>query len=293
MQNTGWGCRLGIGIKRHWKYFPKWMLLIFGVVWAIVEPLSFFWPTSKFFFDSYNQSILYGSLILAFFYALYRCLEPLEVAILIKGTNTTVRVMFGDLFNAKTHLAIPVNEFFDSQLSGGNAKHGDIVAPNSVHGLFIAKKYNSDSAKFDSDVNAALSGVPSKTVERTGGKNHQYPIGTTALVGTGEHQSFLFASTKSDLCTAKASADVPIMWNALKGLWDKVRQHSNGTPVSIPLVGSGQSHVGLEPVHLIRLIILSVLKATQQSEITKEIHVVLLNDYMDKVDLKALKKEWS
>lgn len=293
MNKTGWKHRLNIGLRRHWKIFPVWMLHVFGVVWAIIEPLSFFLPNSKAVFDIYSPCILLGSVIAAIIYALCRCMEPLEAEIPIKGTNTSIRIMYGDFFKIKSHLAVPVNEFFDSQLGSGNSQHGDIVAPNSIHGQFITKTYNSDSARFDTDVQSALSGVTNLQVQRTGGKNLQYPIGTTAAIGVGAHKNFLFALTRTDLSSAKASADMPTMWNALLGLWEKVRQHSNGLPVAIPLVGSGQSHVGLEPMHLLRLIILSVLKASQQQEITKEIQIILLDDYFDKIDLRLLKKEWA
>jgi len=294
MKKASFVYRLRIGIIRNWKKIPIWMLNVFGILWAIIEPVYMYFPQYKSFFDSVGHYIFYGSVILAVAYAVfYRCVEPLHITISIKDTNTIIHIMFGEFFSEGNHLAIPVNEFFDSQLGGGNAQHGDIVAPNSIHGQFITKIYNSDSAKFDDDVNNSLVGVGYRQSKRIAGKNLKYPIGTTAAIGIGANKNFLFALTKTDGSSAKASADVPTMWYALQGLWKKVREHSNGLPVSVPLIGSGQSQVGLEPMHLVRLIILSILKASKNQEITKEINIVLLNNYIDKINLIALKEEWS
>jgi hypothetical protein len=83
------------------------------------------------------------------------------------------------------------------------------------------------------------------------------------------------------------------MWAALAGLWQAVRVSSNGHPISLPLVGAGQSGVALEPKHLLRLILLSILVATRDGEVCKRINIVLRDDLFEKVDLQSVKNEWS
>ncbi len=80
------------------------------------------------------------------------------------------------------------------------------------------------------------------------------------------------------------------MWAALAGLWQCVRNHSNGHAVSLPLAGAGQSGVGVEPMHLLRLILLSILVATREREVSKRINIVRHPDLFEKIDLRGIKK---
>jgi hypothetical protein len=242
-------------------------------------------PQFKDLIDRWNLETLGIFLALAVCAIAWRLPVSTAVSFRIPTTNTNVEILFGDLFKSEGHLAIPVNEFFDSQL-------GPYVAPTSVHGQFITQFFQGDASRFEMQIDAALATKESKEKQRTGNRNKSYPIGTAAVVDIGVHKAFLFALTVTDSKTAKASADVPMMWGALQGLWRSVRASSNGIPVNVPLVGSGQSHVGLEPTHLVRLILLSVLVATRDAEVTKTIRVVLHEDMIDRIDLGAIENEW-
>src|SRR5262244_97010 len=83
------------------------------------------------------------------------------------------------------------------------------------------------------------------------------PIGTATALHPEGRKVFLFALSKTDAPTLKARANVPIMWAALPGFWACVPNYSNGHPVSLPLVGGGQSGVGVEPSHLLQLILVN------------------------------------
>ncbi len=113
-----------------------------------------------------------------------------------------------------------------------------------------------------------------------------------ALASEGR-RGFLFALSRTDAETLKASADVATMWQALAGLWKCVRNHSNGHPISLPLIGAGQSGVGIEPKHLLRLILLSIMVATRDGEVCKRINVVLHESVFEKIDLQEVKDDWS
>ncbi|WP_131793767.1 macro domain-containing protein [Legionella geestiana] len=238
---------------------------------------------------------MWVTLISTVLYVVYKVTEPLKILINLRGAGTELNIYFGNIFskNEKSHLAIPVNEFFDTQLAGAKGPSGDIVAPNSIHGQFITKVYNSDSVKLDDDLNVALSGIVPNDLPRYLGKTSQYPIGTTAVIGSGKYRYLLFVLSCTDPITAKAKSDVPTMWNALEGLWTSVRNYSNGLPVALPLVGSGQSHVGLDSINLLRLIVLSIIKSSEGQRITSQINIVLHESVMRDVALRKIKEEFN
>ena len=225
---------------------------------------------------------------------IYNIVEPLHTKIEITKGRTYLNISFGDIFSHydKSHIAISVNEFFDTQIGGRQGQVGDIVAENSLHGLFIKKIYHSNAQILDNNVDVALQGVASTPVNRPIGKNKKYPIGTTAVINGGNHKQFLFAFAKTDITTNKASADVPTMWYALEGLWDAVRTHSNGLPITIPLVGGGLSNVGLDSESLLKIIILSIIKASETAKITNQINIVLHDSVMKHIELKKIEKEF-
>lgn len=275
-----------VGLSRRRKSLFGWGLAGIGGIWLLVEPCSLLFPPFRDFVEANNKATLAAFALVAIGHALWRAREPRLITFRLRTTNTRIRIEFGDLFAESGHLAIPVNEFFDGQL-------GSRVDGKSVHGQFIAKYFGSEAKRFEAACDAAVRGSKCEIVERPGGRRKRYPIGTTAVVATGPAKAFLFALSETDPQTSKARANLPMMWSALEGLWDSVRTHSNGHNVSLPLVGAGQSAVGFEPQHLLRIILLSALVATREREVAKKITIVLHNDLFDEIDLRALHTEWS
>lgn len=254
-------------------------------MWVIVSILSFIFPSFRSAVEGEPILTAIAFLSAAFFVIIFRLPVATKIVFRIPTTNPKIEICFGDFFGESGHKVIPVNEYFDSQL-------GDQVAPNSIHGQYIQQNFDSDATRFEIQVDLALQGENSKITARPGPRNKSYPIGTTAVVGTGPHKAFLFALTKTDMKTSKASADVPMMLDALDGLWNAIRNHSNGLTVNIPLVGGGQSQVGIDPNHLFRLILISFLIETRRSEVTRTVRIVLHNSVFDQIDLQAIKTDW-
>ncbi len=218
--------------------------------------------------------------------ALWRAREPTAVVLPLRHTNTEITIRFGDLFSARSdHIAISVNDGFDGEL-------GAPVDPKSVHGQFIQKFYSGSQRGFEAACDGLLPKAKGASSGRKGRKL-SYPIGTTAALSLEGRNAFLFALTETDALTLKARADIPMMWDALKGLWACVRNHSNGHAISLPLVGAGQSGVGIEPKRLLHLILLSILVATRDGEVCKRINIVLHPDMFDKIDLRLVESDWS
>ncbi len=277
--------QIWVGLRRRRSFLLRWFLEVFGAIWLAVEATSFSSAIVKQHTEG-NGWLLLAVILVALIAALWRAAEPISVVVPMRHTNTEVTIGFGDLFEATgDHIVVPVNDGFDGAL-------GSVVDAKSVHGQLIQRFYSSSQREFEATCDKQLTkstGAPS------GRKNRKlsYPIGTTVAVALEGRQAFLFALSRTDPNTHKAEADVGSMWQALGGLWKCVRQHSNGHAVSLPLVGAGQSGVGLEARHLLRLLLLSILVATREREVSKRINIVLHSELFEKIDLRSIKEDWS
>ncbi|KJV29339.1 hypothetical protein VI06_10555 [Aquitalea magnusonii] len=203
----------------------------------------------------------------------------------IANSNTTIEVVFGDLFSQDGVRAISVNDFFDSKL-------GKPVSDKSLHGAFLQKCFGGHPESFDKQVDEQLKNVAGEHVEKLEGKTFRYPVGTTAVIKVNHDQYLLVSLAKSDPATCKASADVTMMWDALHALWQRSRIECGGHPLNLALVGSGLAGLGLPTRDLLNLIILSAITETKSKEITQRIRVVLYKDRFDDLDLRDVKQHW-
>src|SRR5438034_7030949 len=100
------------GIARHpWKT-ASYIFTAFSVLFTIIRGVTHFVPGVK--IEGYLP------LVVVFFisicYGIRKVWKPSKIEIRIATTNTTVEVLFGDLFAQDGIRAIAVSEFFDSKL---------------------------------------------------------------------------------------------------------------------------------------------------------------------------------
>lgn len=263
--------------------FVRALLEAYGALWVIVESVGFFSPN----FTAKGAGWLLAFSIIAVSFAFWRAWPARRVEFQIPASDTLCEVRFGDVLEGPGLVVIAVNEYFDSEL-------GDLVSADTLHGQFIETKLAGRSQYFDQLTNAALVEVePIGSVTRVRGKCDKYAIGTVACVDVQDTRYLLAALSHTDLRTLKASATVTDLWNCLTGIWCASRQHSNGQPVKIPLIGSGQSGVGLPPRHLVEVIMASLLYHTKKKRIANNISLVLPRRLDNILDLGAIKRSWS
>lgn len=267
---------------RATKDFLLFGFASYGALWTLAESFSAFVPDHK-----PEGLFQYSALILVCVgIGLWRAWPRQSVEIDVPNSDSSLVIKFGDIFKTDGCIAIPVNEFFDSQI-------GNHVAQSSLHGQLITNLLGGQSAAFDSLVSSALATQPCNVVARSSGNARQYKIGTTATIEINAKKFFLFALTKTDLQTLKASASVHELWDSLAGLWESVRNHSNGHTVALPLVGGGLSGVGLPPRSLLEIIVISYFYYTKKFKIADSITVVLPKNLSTKIDLLSVKNNWS
>jgi hypothetical protein len=273
---------LGRGVKRHPVKTLAHIFVAFSVLWTVTEALNYFVPGIMI----KGPIALWMIILISIIFGLQQVWKPSTIAIDVKHTNTCIQVLFGDLFRQDGIRAIAVNDFFDSKL-------GKPVSERSLHGVFLNKCFGGYAEPFDKQVRVELKDIDSvEDVERTEGKTKRYPVGTTALLTAEKDRYLLVASTNTDITTSKVSADVTMMWIALHKLWQRARIECGGTPINVPLMGSGLAGLGLPTRDLLNLIILSAITETKEKPITNIIRIVLTRDRYDELDLRDVKRHW-
>lgn len=269
------------GMVRHpWKVISH-SFVAFSVMWTLTEGLTYFVPEIQI-----KGLVALGVIILiSISYALKQVWKPSKIEVKVSNSNTTIEVVFGDLFLQDGIRAIAVNEFFDSKI-------GRPVSDKSLHGIFLTKCFGGHPEPFDKQVNAQLKGIESNEVEKVEGKTRSYPIGSSVLITVNQDRYLAFAFAKTDPETCKAYSDVTMMWVALHQMWQRARIESNGNALNVPLVGSGLSGLGLPTRDLLNLIILSAITETKSKQVTSRIRIVLHRGRFEDLDLRDVKQHW-
>ena len=253
----------------------------YGFLWTIAESFGAF-------FEEYKpQGVISYGLIVLFSAAvgIVKSWPRNKIQIQIPASDSCIEIKFGDLFEDSDVVVIPVNEFFDGSL-------GDHVSDNSLHGYFIKNYLGGQSSTFNDITSEALGSIEPENVQRSSGRRSRYPIGTVAVVDINEQRFLLAALTKTDLSTLKASANVHELWDCLAGVWAAIRDHSNGNRISLPLIGSGLSGVGLPARNLVEIIITSFLFYTKKHKIADKVTLALPSRLKSEIDLLSIKRSW-
>lgn len=269
------------GIVRHpWKAI-SYAFVAFSVMWTLTEGVNYFVPEIQI-----KGFVALGVIaLISIGYALKQVWKPSKIEIKVSNSNTTIEVVFGDLFQQDGIRAIAVNEFFDSKL-------GRPVSDKSLHGIFINKCFGGHPESFDKQVDEQLKGIECIEVDKVEGKTKSFPIGSSALIMVNQDRYLALAFAKTNPSTCKAYSDVTMMWVALHQLWQRARIESNGNAMNLPLVGSGLSGLGLPTRDLLNLIILSAITETKSKQVTDRIRIILHRDRFEDLDLRDVKQHW-
>lgn len=253
----------------------------FSVVFTIIKGINQFFPGVKIEGPFAFAAIVFVSAC----FGLKKVWKPSKIKIRVANSDTTIEVLFGDLFVQDGIRAIAVNEFFDSTL-------GKPVSEKSLHGVFLNKCFGGYPQPFDKQVNEQLVNEPYDEIPRSEGKTKKYKIGTTAVLTADKDRYLVFALTHTDVTNCMATADVTMMWIALHHVWQRARAESGGSALNLPLVGGGLAKIGLPTRDLLNLIILAAITETKEKAITQRIRIVLHRDRFEDLDLRDVETHW-
>jgi hypothetical protein len=277
---------LHIGLRRRWQSGITQALSMAGAIWLITEITNIVFPSAEHWIKDHGNSYIIFVLVAATVWFVRHIYEVRSVNFNLPTTNTKIEIRYGDLFEQSTDWLIGVGEFFDSNV-------GQVVSKNSLHGKLINNVYNGDGDRFRNLVDIALTRANSIEVpQRPISPKSRYEIGTTAVLANGPHKVFLVAMSRTDLDTYKASSDVPTLWLALKGALESIHNHGNGAPISMPLIGNGQSSVNIKPQHLLRLIVLAIVDYGRKVGLPNQVSIIVPEDCFKMLDIREIRRDW-
>jgi hypothetical protein len=211
---------------------------------------------------------------------------PRPVGQSFKSLKTAIRIVEGDLFEVDGDVVIGMTDTFDTEIP-------DIISERSVQGQLLTKVYLADRDALEDDLNQALGKFTAFEKflpgERPQGKQEAYDVGTVASIRHGGKRYFCVAYTTMDE-RHQATATVEGIWKSLNCLWDEVRAVSNGDPVSIGVIGGGQSRIGQElPAQdSIRVIALSYIFASRREKVNEGLDIVVRPQDVQGLDMLEL-----
>lgn len=269
------------GIARHpWKTIG-YVFTAFSVLFTVIKGINQFFPGVQ-VEGPYAFIVV---ILVSLGFGLRRVWKPSRIKVKVANSDTTIEVLFGDLFAQDGVRAIAVNEFFDSAL-------GKPVSEKSLHGFFLNKCFGGHPEPFDRQVEEQLVNAQHDVVPRPEGKTKKYKIGETAMLIADKDRYLVFALTHTDVATCMATADVTMMWIALHHVWQRARAECGGSAFNLPLVGSGLAKIGLPTRDLLNLIILAAITETKEKVITQRIRIVLHRDRFEDLDLRDVETHW-
>lgn len=204
-------------------------------------------------------------------------------------SDSSIGIVFGDIFDGDEMVVIPVNEYFDGEL-------GDHVSDRSLHGKFINNILGGKASWFYDLVDHALALKPVRPQkqQRNSGRDERYPIGTVISVDVKDKRFLLAVLSHTDLETLKAFATLQDLMICLDGIWKEIHIKSSGRIAKIPLIGSGLSGVGLPPNVLIDTILMSYFDNTKiMRKIADKVVLVLHPTLKGQINLSDVKRKWS
>lgn len=195
--------------------------------------------------------------------------------------KVNVQVLYGDLFESDGIIVIPVNEYFDTIVDN------KIISSNTVHGKFVKQFFGGDEANLKKQIKNALSREEPVEVnsKRVVGNQKKYPLGTVCEVHKNDKKFFLVALTRFN-DNHRAEVKNSEYQRVLCDLWTFVEQKSQGTKVSIPLMGAGHSGVNLSKQKLLEFLLFSIALKDDMTLING-VDVVLHKSVKCDVDLSS------
>ena len=281
---------LTVGLKRRWWDGIRFGFGAVGAAWTLTEVLTKAIKPLDTYVELHGGAFLNLMALLFAREFVRHVFEPRHVTFKSPASDTTITLKYGDLFAEDANLLIGVNEYFDGEL-------GPPVSKASLHGKFIIRNFGGSAAAFRAAVDPALAAtgrLPEATARVLEPRN-AYTIGTTVKIPNAAHSAFLMAMARTELGpNSKASSDPATLWIALKGGLQAVHDQGNGDALAMPLFGNGQSGIKLEPQHLLRLLILSLVDFATNSaaRLPKQVTVVLHESCFDALDLREIAKDW-
>lgn len=270
-------------------YYPRSVFATLGMFWLIIEPIIGLTGKSidLTYWQLFGWSAAFGIIWLVIDGIWFSGFLKHSIEIKSNGFDTRIVIKFGDIFQEEGWRAIAVNDFFDSIVDDR------FVSSKSLHGILLQKYWAGNIDDWNRQVDQQLTDTPFSSEDRSEGNQKRFTLGTTAAVRKDGNKFLCVALSRTDISNQEAKASSSDLHQAVRGLLQKARSVCGDEPLSIPLMGSGLSRVGIKNNILVDLILTAIFEETKNNKVTSEIRIVLPKDKASEINLASLQKDWS
>lgn len=276
-------------IKRAVWYYPRSVFATLGLFWLVIEPIIGL--TGKTidltYWQLFGWSAAFGIVWLIIDGLWFSGFLTQSIEIKSNGFDTKIIVKFGDIFHENGWKAIAVNDFLDSIVDD------QIVSSKSLHGILLQRYWAGNIDDWNHQVDEQLTGFSCASEARSKGKQNRYEIGTTVAVRKDASKFLCVALSHTDNSNNETQASSSDLHQAVRGLLQKARSICGNESLTIPLMGSGLSRVGIKSNILVDLILTAIFEETKNKKVTSEIHIVLPKEKASEINLASLQKDWN
>ncbi|MEJ2765782.1 macro domain-containing protein [Photobacterium sp. MCCC 1A19761] len=261
--------------------FFRSLFYVIGVISALLTILSSVNDKFSNYYTGYVVETYIGIAVISFIISL--CITRERNSIIVKVTDRVeLNVKYGDIFEEKGIIVIPVNDFFDVEVDD------EIISRNTLHGKLIEKYFSDDILFLNSEIESQLGKYTGEPVlNRQYGNKVRYPLGTTVKIQRDDQVFFLVAFTRFDENNRAQLTNLEYQEAVIK-LIDFIENNSNGYLVNMPLLGSGHSGVKASKQRLLEFLIFS-LKIKDNLTLVNGINIVLAKRLKKEISLKLIK----
>lgn len=224
--------------------------------------------------------------LICYIYAEYQTWQRKSVTIDVEQ-HLKLTISEGDLFAQEGIILIPVNEYFDVHVGDG------IIAPGSIHGIFIRKYFSGKEQELKQLIQDYLSEYcQDKKVGDVEGRgplcnSGKYQLGTCVDIAIDGKTYVLFALTHFNEKN-KASVGRYELHKVIQSTMNHVSEICESHPVSMPLFGTGLSRIQRSPQRILHFIIDCIDFECSDKEIPGGLNIKILSLDDTKVNLNDI-----
>ena len=271
--------------KSYWRYcfsLPRALgalLSAFGVLWLLVEMVSFFSSDVGEAIHRHWGLFLFVGVVSA----MWQNRPNHRFACRLNNRDVSIEIVVADIFSCEGALIVGTNTTFDTEISD------TLISSQSIQGQFT-QKYYQDVRYLDHDLNEQLKGFPHESaLQSKMGKQRVYDIGTVVRLTPGGRHAYLVAIARINPFGVAGSAFEDLR-NSLGKLWDFIAERGSMEPLVIPVLGSGFSRLTQTRVEIIREIIKSFAAACASKQFAQRLTIAISpkDFYECEIDLSEL-----
>lgn len=255
-----------------------------GVLWLFVEPIDFFFPTTQETVRPHLWIFIVVGVILGF----WRARPRTKLKKNIGKTDVRIEIVVKNIFDIPGHLVIGTNSTFDTSFDD------EIIDRASLQGQFTELYYTTVKI-LDDQIAESLKDISPTVIPVTDkpfGKNRLFPIGSVAKTSSGARTAYLLATAHLNKSKV-AVASLEHIRFALVELWGFLREKgSYGSPVVIPVLGTGFSRLNQPREQVIKEIVKSFVVSWREGKCTERLIIVIRPvDFLEgNIDLEHIER---